>query len=217
MLNRYTKNSRKWNWLFWSSRYHGAICWKDSWERRPQATMTHRINGSAGGIWREKRRMPQPGTWIGNTVFLAYDTPKQIFNEILARPTGWKSGLKHQLSAQISLFVYKEKKREANAHQVKKGNTWHYGGKAHIGVNKDRRLSHIAKVTWINDHHVMRASLLLNGSKAIAYCSSGFLEAGKRVDTAVRNKIERKSTKKSIAVLYGSRDWTRVASMLLGK
>lgn len=124
MLNRYTKSSRKWNWLFWSRRYHGAICWKDSWERRPQATMTHRINGSAGGIWREKRRMPQPGTWIGNTVFLAYDTPKQIFNEILARPTGWKSGLKHQLSAQISLFVYKKKKWEANAHQVKKGNTW---------------------------------------------------------------------------------------------
>lgn len=90
-------------------------------------------------------------------------------------------------------------------------------GQHMIGVNKDRRLSHIAKVTWINDHHVMRASLLLNGSKAIAYCSSGFLEAGKRVDTAVRNKIERKSTKKSIAVLYRSRDWTRVASMLFGK
>ena len=161
---------------------------------RKRSTMTRRINGSAGGIWREKRRMPQPGTWIGNTVFLAYDTPKQIFNEILARPTGWKSGLKHQLSAQISLLVYKKKKREANAHQVKKGNTWHYGGKAHIGVNKDRRLSHIAKVTWINDHHVMRASLLLNGSKT-ACCNSGFLEAGKRVDTAVRNKIERKFTK----------------------
>lgn len=44
-------------------------------------------------------------------------------------------------------IVYKKKKWEENAHQVKKGNTWHYGGKAHIGVNKDRRLSHIAKVT----------------------------------------------------------------------
>lgn len=109
MLNRYTKSNRKWNWLFWSRRYHGAICWKDSWERRPQATMTHRINGSAGGIWREKRRMPQPGTWIGNTVFLAYDTPKQKFNEILARPTGWKSGLKHQLSAQISLLSIRKR------------------------------------------------------------------------------------------------------------
>ena len=31
----------------------------------------------------------------------------------------------------------KEKKRDPDAHQVKKGNTWHFGYKAHVGVDKD--------------------------------------------------------------------------------
>ena len=36
----------------------------------------------------------------------------------------------------------KEKKRDPDAHQVKKGNTWHFGYKAHIGVDKDSGLVH---------------------------------------------------------------------------
>ena len=31
----------------------------------------------------------------------------------------------------------REKKRDPDAHQTKKGNTWHFGYKAHIGVDKD--------------------------------------------------------------------------------
>ena len=38
----------------------------------------------------------------------------------------------------------KEKKRDPDAHQVKKGNTWHFGYKAHIGVDKDLSLIHIS-------------------------------------------------------------------------
>ena len=30
-----------------------------------------------------------------------------------------------------------KKKRDPDAHQVKKGNTWHFGYKAHIGVDRD--------------------------------------------------------------------------------
>ena len=37
----------------------------------------------------------------------------------------------------------KEKKRDPDAHQVKKGNTWHFGYKAHVGVDKDLSLIHI--------------------------------------------------------------------------
>ena len=33
----------------------------------------------------------------------------------------------------------KEKKRDPDAHQVKKGNTWHFGCKAHIGVSSSPR------------------------------------------------------------------------------
>ena len=33
-----------------------------------------------------------------------------------------------------------KKKRDPDAHQVKKGNTWHFGYKAHIGVDRDSGL-----------------------------------------------------------------------------
>ena len=41
----------------------------------------------------------------------------------------------------------KEKKRDPDAHQVKKGNTWHFGYKAHIGVDKDSGLVHTVEAT----------------------------------------------------------------------
>lgn len=48
----------------------------------------------------------------------------------------------------------KEKKRDPDAHQVKKGNTWHFGYKAHIGVDKDSGLVHTVKATPANVHDV---------------------------------------------------------------
>ncbi len=36
----------------------------------------------------------------------------------------------------------KDKKRDPDAHSVKKGSTWHFGYKAHIGVDKDSGLVH---------------------------------------------------------------------------
>ena len=41
----------------------------------------------------------------------------------------------------------KEKKRDPDAHSVKKGTTWYFGYRAHIGVDKDTGLVHHVKVT----------------------------------------------------------------------
>ena len=41
----------------------------------------------------------------------------------------------------------KEKKRDPDAHQVKKGNTWYFGYKAHIGLGKDSGLVHTVEAT----------------------------------------------------------------------
>lgn len=46
----------------------------------------------------------------------------------------------------------KEKKRDPDAHQVKKGNTWHFGYKAHVGVDKDSGLVHTVEATPANVH-----------------------------------------------------------------
>lgn len=43
-----------------------------------------------------------------------------------------------------------DKQRDLEAHQVKKGNEWHFGYRAHIGVDKDSGIVHTLKVTAAN-------------------------------------------------------------------
>ena len=86
----------------------------------------------------------------------------------------------------------KEKKRDPDAHQVKKGNTWHFGYKAHIGVDKDSGLVHTVEATAANVHDVTEVPKLLTGEEEAVYGGSGYLDAGKREDAVVRNKSGRK-------------------------
>ena len=44
----------------------------------------------------------------------------------------------------------REKKRDPDAHQAKKENTWHFGYKAHIGADRDSGLVHTVKATAAN-------------------------------------------------------------------
>lgn len=57
----------------------------------------------------------------------------------------------------------REKKRDPDAHQTKKGNTWHFGYKAHIGVDKDSGLVHHLETTAANTHDVTMTAKLLHG------------------------------------------------------
>ena len=79
-----------------------------------------------------------------------------------------------------------------DAHQVKKGNTWHFGYKAHIGVDKDSGLVHTVAATSANVHDVSQTSSLLTGEEEVVYGDSGYLGAGKREGAIVRNKSGRK-------------------------
>ena len=86
----------------------------------------------------------------------------------------------------------REKQRDPDAHQVKKGNAWHFGYKAHIGVDKDSGLVHHLKVTAANVHDVSETSELLTGEEETVYGDSGYLGAGKREDAIVCNKQGKK-------------------------
>ena len=81
----------------------------------------------------------------------------------------------------------KEKQRDPDAHQVKKGNTWHFGYKAHIGVDKDSGVVHTVKVTAANQHDVSMTSELLAGEESVVYGDSGYLGAEKREDAVKKN------------------------------
>lgn len=81
----------------------------------------------------------------------------------------------------------KEKKRDKDAHCVKKGNTWYFGYKAHIGVDKDSGLVHTVKGTSANVHDVTMVPELLTGEETVVYGDSGYLGAEKREDAVLIN------------------------------
>lgn len=86
----------------------------------------------------------------------------------------------------------KEKKRDPEAHSVKKGNQWHFGYKAHIGVDKDTGLVHTVKATGANEHDVTVTSQLLHGEEKEVYGDSGYIGADKREEAILRNKLGKK-------------------------
>ena len=85
-----------------------------------------------------------------------------------------------------------EKERDPEAHSTKKGNTWHFGYKAHIGVDKDTGLVHTLKVTAANVHDVTMTAQLLSGEEKTVHGDSGYLGAEKREDAVLRNKDGKK-------------------------
>ena len=82
----------------------------------------------------------------------------------------------------------REKKRGAEAHSSKKGNVWHFGYKAHIGVDRDSGLIHTVKVTAANIHDVTVTAELLTGEEETVHGDSGYLGAEKRSESITRNK-----------------------------
>lgn len=84
------------------------------------------------------------------------------------------------------------KKRDPEAHSAKKGNTWHFGYKAHIGVDEETGLAHTVKTTAANEHDVTATSELLHGEEERVYGDSGYIGAEKRPDAVKRNKSGRK-------------------------
>ena len=76
---------------------------------------------------------------------------------------------------------------DPDAHQVKKGNEWHFGYKAHVGVDQDSGLVHTLEVTAANVHDVTMTSKLLTGEETVVYGDSGYLGASKRENAITKN------------------------------
>lgn len=81
-----------------------------------------------------------------------------------------------------------KKERDPEAHSAKKGNVWHFGYKAHIGVDKESGLVHTVKVTAANEQDVTVTSELLTGDEEEVYGDSGYLGAEKRPEVPKKNK-----------------------------
>lgn len=73
--------------------------------------------------------------------------------------------------------------RDPEMHQTQKGNQWHFGMKAHIGVDADSGLVHTVVGTAANTHDVTQAHALVHGEEADVFADAGYQGVEKRQDT----------------------------------
>ena len=72
--------------------------------------------------------------------------------------------------------------RDPEMHQSQKGNQWHFGMKAHIGVDAESGLVHTVRGTSGNVNDVVEANALLHGEETDAFGDAGYQGAEKRPD-----------------------------------
>lgn len=74
-----------------------------------------------------------------------------------------------------------DRKRDPEAHSVKKGNQWYFGYKAHIGVDKDTGLVHHVKATAANVHDTEAVDDIIHGDEDELYGDSGYLNVEEHI------------------------------------
>jgi len=73
--------------------------------------------------------------------------------------------------------------RDPEMHQTKKGNQWHLGMKAHIGVDADSGLVHTVVGTSANVNDVTQAHALVHGEETDVFSDAGYQGVNKREET----------------------------------
>ena len=77
----------------------------------------------------------------------------------------------------------REGKRDEEMHQTKKGNQWHFGMKAHIGVDAQSGLVHTVIGTAANVSDVTQAQALLHGDETDAFGDAAYQGVEKRAES----------------------------------
>jgi len=81
----------------------------------------------------------------------------------------------------------KDGQTDPEMHQTRKGNQWHFGMKAHIGVDADPGLVHTVTTTAANAHDITQATALLHGEENIVFADSGYRGAHKREEVQAQH------------------------------
>ena len=74
----------------------------------------------------------------------------------------------------------RDRARDSDVHQAKKGKQWHFGMKAHIGVDLESGLVHTVLTTSANVNDVTQAHGLLHGQETVALGDAGYQGVAKR-------------------------------------
>jgi len=115
--------------------------------------LAERILATVNDLLREKGLMLKAGTVVDATLIAAPSSTKNASGE-----------------------------RDPEMKQSKKGNQWHFGMKAHIGVDAESGLVHTVQGTSGNVNDVVVANKLLHGKERTVFADSGYRGAHKRPD-----------------------------------
>ena len=80
----------------------------------------------------------------------------------------------------------KERRRDPEMHQTKKGNAWHFGMKAHIGVDTHSGLVHTVTGTAANVADIAETHELLHGEEKHVFADAGYTGVEKREELAAK-------------------------------
>ena len=93
----------------------------------------------------------------------------------------------------------KSKARDTEMHQVKKGQEWHFGMKAHVGVDAATGYVHTVTATAANIHDITEAHKLLRADDEFMSGDSGYLGIDKReeiISDERKSKMEYRITQR---------------------
>ena len=147
-------------------------------------------------LYREFAQLPAFGRLPDESTILRFrhrlekhklaDQILETVNDLLAQ-RGWllKAGtaVDATLIAAPSSTKNKDKARDPEMHSSQKGNQWHFGMKAHIGVDADSGLVHTVRGTSGNVADVTEGNSLLHGHESEVYGDAGYQGADKRLDS----------------------------------
>ncbi len=113
----------------------------------------------------------------------------------------------------------KSKARDPEMHQTKKGNQWHFGMKAHIGVDVASGVVHTVTGTAANEADINQTAALLHGREEAVFADAGYTGADKRPEHEDRDVSWNIAIKRSIikALPKALRDWAEAVESALSQ
>jgi IS5 family transposase len=113
----------------------------------------------------------------------------------------------------------KEKARDPEMHQTKKGNQWHFGMKAHIGVDVASGVVHTVTGTAANEADINQMAALLHGREEAVFADAGYTGADKRPEHEERDVSWNIAVKRSIikALPKSLQDWAQAIETALSQ
>jgi IS5 family transposase len=113
----------------------------------------------------------------------------------------------------------KEKSRDPEMHQTRKGNQWYFGMKAHIGVDVASGVVHSVVGTAANEADINQTAVVLHGHEEAVFADAGYTGADKRPELADREVSWNIAIKRSIikALPQRLRDWAEPVERALSQ